>query len=542
MLLSMAGPAGADPGFKTTAEPMLTPLVGGSTVKTLISVGDQIGGYTFESIPDGIAIDPRGTSRFDVYVNHELSLVPFPFVPYSAGPPEAFPTTANSSGDFTNSILSRLVMNRGSGKILSGTYEIPSSANYQRFCSNFFAIGDEAGFEFPILFTNEEATDTVNRLGTAYPLSLGSMPQQAGVVVAYRPDIDQYRTILGMGRHNHENSVAIPGYGYPVVLSGDDTFSAPASQLYMYRAANATGVWDDTGDLYAFKPSVANAAINDYGDLAPGVTISGEFLLVPPAIADGDQSGLESWSNANNVFQFIRVEDIAYDRNQPNVVYFADTGEPRALTDAQWVALNPAVNTPNGYLHRGPSGAASTGFFPNGRIFKMVLDPSDPNHVLSLEVLIDGDAGGTSANWGVLGLLHNPDNIETTANSLLIQEDPGSHNHYDVGTGTGTTARVWRYDLETQTLTVVAAVDQSSDTAVPAAKWGAWESSGIVDASAIFGPGTFLVTVQAHSLVIASSTTGAPDLSGPGNAPNGLSDWLLKREGGQLLLLRIPGA
>ena len=28
-----------------------------------------------------------------------------------------------------------------------------------------------------------------------------------------------------------------PGYGYPVVLSGDDTFDAPASQLYLHRSA-----------------------------------------------------------------------------------------------------------------------------------------------------------------------------------------------------------------------------------------------------------------------------------------------------------------
>ncbi len=28
-----------------------------------------------------------------------------------------------------------------------------------------------------------------------------------------------------MGHHNHENSVAIPGFGDLVILSGDDTFS-----------------------------------------------------------------------------------------------------------------------------------------------------------------------------------------------------------------------------------------------------------------------------------------------------------------------------
>ena len=36
----------------------------------------------------------------------------------------------------------------------------------------------------------------------------------------------KHHPIHGMGRHNHENSVPIPGYGKPVVLSGDDTFTS----------------------------------------------------------------------------------------------------------------------------------------------------------------------------------------------------------------------------------------------------------------------------------------------------------------------------
>ncbi len=63
-----------------------------------------------------------------------------------------------------------------------------------------------------------------------------------------------------MGRHNHENNVAIPGFGDLVVLSGDDTFTsgpltippkdrflrahAPAqSQLYSYIAPTQTHCW-----------------------------------------------------------------------------------------------------------------------------------------------------------------------------------------------------------------------------------------------------------------------------------------------------------
>ena len=57
---------------------MLTPLADDVEVKPLITVGDTIGDYRFESIPDGIAIDPRGNTTFDLYVNHETSKVPVP--------------------------------------------------------------------------------------------------------------------------------------------------------------------------------------------------------------------------------------------------------------------------------------------------------------------------------------------------------------------------------------------------------------------------------------------------------------------------------
>ena len=482
-------------GFHTSQPAMLNGERTNVTVKPLISVGDTLAsGYKFETLPDGVAIDPRGTNTFDVYVNHEASTVPF-----------------RGQADFTNALLSKLVLKNGNGKVLSGEFVIPSTANYLRFCSNFFA-GAAEGFEFPLVLTSEETSDFVNRSGEAWPPGAGA--EQAGVVVAYNPASGEYRSIYGMGRHNHENSVAIPGFGMPVVVSGDDTFSAPSSQLYMYIADNAQGVWDDTGHLFAFVAD--NPAINDYGDLLPGMNISGSFISVPDAIADGDQTGLENWSNANNVFQFIRIEDIAYDKNTPNAFYFADTGEPRAIPNAA-----------TGRLSRGPSG--TQGPYPNGRIFKMVLDPSDPTLVTGFSVLIDGDALG-AASAGDVSLIHNPDNVETTPWSLMFQEDPGGQNSYPAGDPNGTTARIWRYDLQTSELYVVASVNQAAFD--PDIEQGNWESSGIVDASAMFGRGAFLVTVQAHSLLL--DTNEIPNPQG--------GTILQKREGGQLLLLRVPGS
>ena len=65
---------------------------------------------------------------------------------------------------------------------------------------------------------------------------------------------------------------------------------------------------------------------------------------------------------------------------------------------------------------------------------------------------------------------------------------------------------------------------------------GSWEASGIIDVSKWFGSGWFLVDVQAHTLWV--DTAPGPDVVGSGDGP----DWLYKREGGQLLLVKIPGA
>lgn len=520
VVLGTASAGPADGGFVTAKPALIAPVAPGVEVKPLLTVGDTVGGYKFESIPDGIAVDKRKGSQVDVYLNHELSMVPFPA----------------TRSDATNSLLSKLTLNRETGGTLAGSYAIQSSANYQRFCSNFL-VSDEQGFKRDLVLIGEEARDWVNRTGPAWPATpFAPGAEQAGVVVAYDVESGVHRSIYGMGRANHENAVALPGYDKPVILTGDDTFDAPASQLYMYSAKSGNDVWNDKGRLYAFVSE--DATVNDYGDLHSGDSVPGHFIEVPRMIAtgkkldgsevkaadfgfpappvgvpDGPQWVLESWSNISNAFQFIRIEDIAYDRHHENVVYLADTGEPRAIPDAT-----------TGRLRRGPSG--TLGPYPNGRIFRLVLDKKDPMEVESLSIMPNAnfDLGG----YNNVDVTHQPDNLETTDRAILITEDPGAHNQYSPPAGPGkTAARIWRYDLRTGELDVVARVDHSSDPTSPAQRLGNWETSGIVDASRAFGKDMFLVDVQAHGWEVETQVNPTP--------PN------YQRENGQLLLIKIPG-
>jgi hypothetical protein len=548
---AVAGAAEDRPGFKTPQGSMLTPVAAGASVTPLITVGETLaGGYRFESIPDGIAIRERGQGRVDVFVNHETSRVPFPFTFPGA------PTEANQN-DFDNAQLSHLIVHRRTGGILHGSMAIDSSENYQRFCSNYLATTKE-GFDRPILFTNEEGIDWVKREGDAFPATIGDpASRQIGVVVAHDVRTGKTTPIWGMGRHNHENSVAIPGFDDLVLLSGDDSFvsNPPQSQLYSYIAPTTNAVLRDEGDLWAFRST--SAGKDDYYDVGPGDVLTGEFVKVPKDVAtgrnpdgsdllaadkgyppppddgtwqrnsfmpppqkgvDGPQWVLEHWSDLNGVFQFIRIEDIAYDKRpgMENVVYLVDSG-------------------------RGVAGAPGPGVSTNGRVWKMVLDENDPTKVTSLSILIDGDDRPVKDP----DRIHQPDNIESTPRSLLITEDPGSSQQFNPGEPNATTARLWRYDLATGTLSVAARVDQSADEGptdvdgepgvVAPGRLGAWESSGVVDVSDAFGPGSFLVTVQAHTLWVEKAL--GDDVFPPPGA-----DWTDKREGGQLVLLRLPGA
>jgi hypothetical protein len=409
--------------------------------------------------------------------------------------------------------------------------------------------------------------------------------EENGVVLALDVAAGTYQPIYGMGRHNHENDVPIPGFDKLVVLSGDDTFTsgplsdplstttplaplAPSqSQLYSYQAGNTKNILADKGDLWAFVSD--DPAFDDYYDFAPSSTqsVSGRFVKVPRNIAtgkdgdgsditaadvgypappndgtwqrdlrtnntvgiDGPQWVLEYWSQLHNVFNFVRVEDIAYDKRpgMANVVYVVDSG-------------------------RGTAGVSQAGRSSNGRVWKMVLAPDNPKKVNSLSVFVEGD----DAPVKTLNEIHQPDNIETTQTGILVTEDPGSSQQFTPAQQlsdpvNATTARLW-YVPFSGTPEVVVKIDQSADETTPdqdppdvilpgsmlnsPGNWGAWETSGIVDASAAFGAGAFLIDVQAHTFWVESAP--GPDTFIDTNTD---PDFTYKREGGQLLLIRIPG-
>ena len=225
------------------------------------------GNFVFEGIPDGIGIRPGGAPHtIDVYVAHEQSTIPF-----------------LGARDFEDSSISKLTIETKAGarqgSVLAASVALPASAGFLRFCSANMA-GPAQGLDSYVFFTGEETNDVVNGV-------------QRGYAVVLDTDTGAYTAVPGLGRLNHENTMVIPGGWEGLsMLTTDDTFNAPSSQLYMYRAADQSALFADEGDLYAFRvtgtdgspladPTSAFNGANDYLDLDVGESFQGEFIPVP---------------------------------------------------------------------------------------------------------------------------------------------------------------------------------------------------------------------------------------------------------------------
>lgn len=499
LMLVLAAPAQAGPhhrhhpkGFRTQEDPYLTlsnEVPRGTSLTPIISSGEEVGDLMFEGIPDGIGVVPAKHGKVRVFVAHEQSHVPF-----------------GGTADFQDSSVSELVLDRRA-RVRWADVALPASAGFIRFCSAFMA-GPEHGFRHYTFFVNEESNDVIDVPdGAPYGPDPSVAPQrQAGYTVAYDVRSGRYTQVAGMGRLNHENSVVIPGrWRRKAIWTTDDTFSAGTSQLYAYLARGRKDVLRDRGSLWAFQvtrtdqgrvdPTDPFNGANDYLDIQPGDDWRGRFIRVPSDIARGQtdlppQDALEQWSNDHNVFQFIRLEDVATDVNHPRTVYVADTGSTRIVPDPT-----------TGRMVRGPEG--TVGSADNGRIFKFVVSKHNPRRVVSFSVLADGDAPMSDPTYVDMT---SPDNLGTSRRSLMVQEDT-------------TDARILQHDLRSGAWSTVATVTNSEG-----------EASGIVDVSRWFGRGAWLTSVQIHDDAewVDSEVVDA--------------DLTLKREAGQLILLRVPGS
>jgi hypothetical protein len=279
------------------------------------------------------------------------------------------------------------------------------------------------------------------------------------------------------GSLNHENVVPLHGLSRAAFFLPEDSFRLRAQAYAYFSASFADGI-AGRGRFAVWVPDDQGDGDPSANDLAKGESLAGRFVTIPH-VERYTGLQLNAVSEALGSFNFVRIEDAANDPDTPGVVYFADSGNARS--DSR-----------------------------HGRLYRMTIDPEHPRRA-TLEVVLDGDDGDD---------LVNPDNLGINARALVIQEDRNApRSGY---------ARVLVYDLASGTLTPVARLDPPLAVIERGGGRGVWESSGAIDVSDFFGPGSWLVNAQAHDTAILQQGIDLELDSARG-------------ERGQLILLRIPG-
>ncbi len=456
-------------GFVTSSKPYVEPIGSAYQLKPILSVGDQVPEtsdssrrYQMVGIPDGLGAHRTSDGTITLFMNHEVGRL-VKSQPVIGGP------------TYRGAFISKYILS-DDGSVLSGerAYDsifdveknallpAPETTNatpgFTRFCSGSLA-GQAEGFDRPIYFCGEESSgaDTYDGKG--------------GLAVAVMDNVAY--TLPKLGHFPWENVVPRSFQGNEVVIMCmEDGPTTPDSQLYMYvgkkehrkgaDVLNRNGL--NNGQLYAFRSK--DAARKNETTFQEG-SIAGEWVAIPNAETLNDAQ-LEVAADAAGAFGFIRTEDGAWSKNSRKDYYFVTTGGNKAAGNEL------------------------------GRAYHLELNPGNPLKDAKLTVIYNADkviaAGGDIAI--------SPDNIDASSDYLMICED-GTTQSRAVMAAKGRDGSVWRLDLNTPAPLTGFKAERVAELNPPGRDGkpvglGIWETSGIIDGTALFGEDTWIYDVQAH--------------------------------------------
>ena len=438
----LAGPtAAASRGAATGPSSSHSPYVIGSqpgvVTKSILTVGDAVGGYQMVGIPDGLGAFDNGDGTFTVLMNHELGGTSGDVRAHGAK--GAFVSKWTIRKDDLSVVAGEdLIDQVARWNTATAAYDAPATGVViSRLCS--------ADLPLPSALYNPAT-------GNGYDgrIFLDGEEVARGRAFAHLLDGTSYE-LAGMGKASWENILANPGTGDKTIVAGfDDT---TPGQVYLYAGdkksagspvvrAGLTG-----GSLYGIK-------VTDIDSEDTGIPSGTPFTLHNFGDASAKTAAeLEAEGDAAGVTDFLRPEDGAWDPARPNDLYFHTTAT----------------------------------FDGNSRLWRLRFDDlSNPASGGVIDMLLKGDEDGGS------GVRHHMlDNMAINGHGqLVLQEDPGNQSYL---------VRIWQYDIASDTLTEVAHHDPARfEPPTPAPFTQDEESSGVIDVSAILGSGWYLLDVQAH--------------------------------------------
>lgn len=271
------------------------------------------------------------------------------------------------------------------------------------------------------------------------------------------------KMLTNFGQWSTENAVVIGKDAYAnktVAFIGDDDSdnSVPQGHLGMYVGDRGDL---DNGKLYGLK--VTTAGIDFEMDMVEATEYDAEFV----ELTEREIEALNTEAMTKGVMGFSRLEDVDWRRGSAanqRELYIAVTGREKPdLVGKGTIA---------------------------GRVYKVVLNDTDPAGACKITCVLDGDKVG-----GKAAMFHSPDNILVTENYAYVQEDPNGV------TGKTGFAKLYQYNLSTGELKTVLECDQ---TTAASQGYGStsrtWEITGMIDVTDIVnnGKNMFLVITQNH--------------------------------------------
>jgi hypothetical protein len=435
---AITGPSSSESPYVLRAEP-------GVVTAAILTVGDSVGGYRMVGIPDGLGAFDNGDGTFTLLVNHEIATSPVALgVPRAHGAKGAFVSRwIIRRDDLAVLHGSDLIQDVATWNVATSTWNEPAKGVLMsRFCSA----------DLPPVSALYDAESGLGYAGRIFLNGEEVSPSQEGRAFAHLMDGTSYE-LPALGKASWENVLARPNSGTRTVVVGlDDSAGPVAGQVYIYvgekagspNPVEAAGL--SHGDLFGVQ--VAGVAVETRETLIPENTRFSLYRFGNVSAMTG--ATIESESVANGVTAFLRPEDGAWDPSNPNDFYFVTTA-----------------------TYTGPS-----------RLWRLRFDDgAAPELGGTIAMVLDGMEGQ-----------HMFDNLTITRRGdILLQEDPGVPS-----IAPDYLATIWRYTIETDTLTAVARHDPARFVlGSPGFLTRDEESSGIIDASDILGEGWFLLDVQA---------------------------------------------
>ncbi len=479
-----------------------------------------MGSYRPPGVLDGMVAFPgRDANSVALFVTHELE----------AG--EGLPYRLANGTELTGSRITRFELDvrtrritgarlayrevrDRSGRIVSDAAQLNEQgrrggAGLESFCSAAGWSSGEFGFVDRIFLAHEEVTQREGHPhgGTIFALDVG------GETLWALPEL---------GRGSWENSAAVSTPdgaepdGHVALLLGDD-FEFGGAPLYLWVGKKIPGgsfiernglaqgqlqVWvAANGDRTPRQWSGSNT-VRD-GRFVPLATrtTGGQPSTVTDAAGYFNDPELRKRAERLGAFMFSRPEDLHTNPRNGSQVVFASTGHGGVF---------PADDWGNVYL------------------VDVIFAPDEEGHLRAeAQVRLFHDSDET-ADRG----LRNPDNVVWASDGRIYVQEDRATKRAGFGAELGREASIWALDPAGAAVPVrIAGIDRravpTGSTDSNATQLGAWESSGIVDVTALLGgaPGevVLLANVQAHGVT---------------DGPIGGADELV--EASQLLLLTRP--